>query len=84
MLAELVDHVIGIDPDRDRVTAVILDSATRAEVAQVAFATTPAGYAGLVEWADDHSCPEARVWSIEGAGSYGAGLCSTLQARASG
>jgi transposase len=80
MLAELVDHVIGIDPDRDRVTAVILDTATRAELGEAVFDTTPAGYAALVEWADDCSQPEGRVWSIEGAGAYGAGLCSTLQA----
>lgn len=80
MLAELVDHVIGVDPDRDRITAVILDTATRAEIAQAVFATTPAGYAAVVEWADDVSEPDARVWSIEGAGAYGAGLCSTLQA----
>jgi transposase len=81
MLAELVDHVIGIDPDRDRVTAVIVDTATRAEVAPVVFATTPAGYAALIEWADELSAPDGRVWSIEGAGSYGAGLCATLQGR---
>lgn len=81
MLAEMVDHVIGVDPDRDRITAVILDTATRAELAQVAFPTSPAGYDGLIEWADEMSEPDGRVWSIEGAGSYGAGLCSTLQGR---
>lgn len=81
MLAELVDHVIGVDPDRDRITAVVLDTSTRAELAPVVFATTPAGYAALIEWADDHSAPDGRVWSIEGAGSYGAGLCATLQGR---
>lgn len=81
MLAELVDHVIGVDPDRDRVTAVILDTSTRAEIDEAVFPTTPAGYAALVEWADDVSEAEHRLWSIEGAGAYGAGLCSTLQAR---
>ncbi len=79
MLAEMVDHVIGVDPDRDRITAVILDVTTRAETAPVAFDTTPAGYAALIEWAGDVSEPDRRVWSIEGAGAYGAGLCSTLQ-----
>lgn len=80
MLAELVDHVIGVDPDRDRVTAAIVDSKTRAELAHATFPTTPSGYAALIEWADDDTDADARVWSIEGAGSYGAGLCSTLQA----
>lgn len=81
MLADLVDHVIGIDPDRDRVTAVIVDTATRAETAPAVFSTTPTGYAALIEWADERSEPDGRAWSIEGAGSYGSGLCSTLQAR---
>lgn len=80
MLAEMVDHVIGVDPDRDRVTAVIVDSKTKGELADAAFPTTPAGYRALVEWADAESQADARVWSIEGAGSYGAGLCATLQA----
>jgi transposase len=80
MLAEMVDHVVGVDPDRDRVTAVLLDAKTKAELDEVSFPTTPSGYAALIDWADAESVPEARVWSIEGAGSYGAGLCATLQA----
>ncbi len=79
MLSEMVDHVVGIDPDRDRVTAVLVDAKTRAELAEATFPTTPGGYAELIDWADADSVPEARVWSIEGAGSYGAGLCATLQ-----
>jgi transposase len=80
MLAELVDHVVGVDPDRDRLTAVIIDATTKAQLGEAVFATTPAGYARLIDWADAESAAEARVWSIEGAGSYGAGLCTTLQA----
>ena len=80
MLAELVDHVVGVDPDRDRLTAVIIDATTKAQLGEASFATTPAGYARLVDWADAESAADARVWSIEGAGSYGAGLCTTLQA----
>lgn len=80
MLADLVDHVIGVDPDRDRITAVLIDAATKGEIDQIEAAATPAGYRSIVEWADAWSVPENRVWSIEGAGSYGAGLCATLQA----
>ena len=80
MLAEIVEHVVGVDPDRDRLTAVVVDAKTKAELGVASFPTTPAGYARLVEWADAESTAEARVWSIEGAGSYGAGLCTTLQA----
>jgi len=79
MLAELVDHVIGVDPDRDRITAVLIDAATKGEVDQIEAAATPAGYRSVLEWADVWSTAEGRVWSIEGAGSYGAGLCATLQ-----
>ena len=28
MLAELVDHVIGVDPDRDWITAAVVDANT--------------------------------------------------------
>lgn len=79
MLSEMVDHVVGIDPDRDRVTAVLVDAKTKAELADATFPTTPDGYAELIDWADAESVPDARAWSIEGAGSYGAGLCATLQ-----
>jgi transposase len=79
MLAEMVEHVIGVDPDRDRVTAVLVDAKTRGELAEAVFPTTPAGYAALIDWADEESVADARAWSIEGAGSYGAGLCATLQ-----
>ncbi|MCH8992319.1 MAG: IS110 family transposase [Acidobacteria bacterium] len=79
MLAELVDHVIGVDPDRDRITAVIIDAATKGVVDQIEAPATPTGYRAVVKWADSWSVAESRVWSIEGAGSYGAGLCATLQ-----
>lgn len=42
MLAEMVDHVVGVDPDRDRVAAVLLDAKTKGELAEVSFPTTPA------------------------------------------
>lgn len=72
MLADHVDHIIGIDPDRDRITAAVVatDSGGVIEVAE--FATTADGYRQLVVWADHHSSCDQRAWSIEGAGSYGA------------
>lgn len=38
MLAELVDHVIGIDPDRDWITAAIVDAKTTGVIANAKFA----------------------------------------------
>lgn len=78
MLADLVDHVIGVDPDRDRITAAVVDTATQGHLSTAAFPTTPAGYRAAVRWADRHSTADRRAWSIEGAGSYGAGLATTL------
>ena len=39
-LAELVDHLIGVDPDRDRITAAVVCARTQGEVASKVFAAT--------------------------------------------
>ena len=82
MLADLVDHVIGVDPDRDRITIAVVDAKTQGQLACSEFPTTPAGYIKAIEWADDYTSAERRVWSVEGAGSYGSGLCQALTAEA--
>jgi transposase len=74
MLTDRVDHVIGVDPDRDRVTAAIVDAATTGVIASREFTACPDGYRAALGWADQHTVADRRVWSIEGAGSYGAGL----------
>ena len=71
-------HVIGVDPDRDSVTVSVVATSTNAEVATAAFAATRGGYVQLVEWADQHTSAEQRMWAVEGAGGYGAGLASHL------
>ena len=78
MLADIVDHVIGVDPDRDRVTAAVVCATTHNQMATATFPTTPRGYTATIRWADDHTNSSTRAWSIEGAGSYGAGLARTL------
>ena len=78
MLTEVVDHVIGIDPDRDRITAAVIDSKTTGVIDHREFRADPAGYRALIEWADEHTDAEGRVWSIEGVGSYGAGAAEAL------
>lgn len=82
MLAEVVDRVIGVDPDRDRITCAVVDAKTLGELASSEFSANPAGYLEALGWADAHSTPGDRVWAIEGAGSYGAGLCMALAAEA--
>ena len=78
MLAEHVDHVVGIDPDRDRITAAVVAADSGGVIDTAEFETTASGYAELVGWADTHTEPESRAWSIEGAGSYGAGATEHL------
>ena len=55
MLATMVEHVIGIDPDRDRVTASVVDTVTTGEQATAVFATTRRGYEQLLVWANQHT-----------------------------
>ena len=81
MLATMVDHIIGVDTDRDRVTASVVDTATTGEQTSAVFETTQAGYARLLEWANQHTQTDGRVWSVEGTGSYGAGATSYLASR---
>ena len=44
MLAELVDHVIGVDPDRDWITAAVVDANTTGVVAKQRFSADAVGY----------------------------------------
>jgi transposase len=78
MLAEMVDHVIGIDPDRDWITAAVLDADTAGVVATGRFAADAAGYRDAVLWADEYSVDTERAWAIEGSASYGRGLTAAL------
>ena len=48
----MVEHVIGIDPDRDRITAAVVDTATTGEQATAVFETTQVGYDRLLEWVE--------------------------------
>ena len=61
MLATMVEHVIGIDPDRDRVTAAVVHTSTTGEQATAAFGTTRLGYDRLLKWADQHTQTADRV-----------------------
>jgi transposase len=79
MLAELVRHVIGVDPDRDWVTLAVVDAGTTGVVAHGRFPATAAGYRQAIELADAHGEPTERAWAIEGTASYGRGLTMALE-----
>ncbi len=79
MLADHVDHVIGVDTHRDSHTAAVLDTtgSVRAEL------TVPAdafGYKRVLAFGRGHA-QDRRAWAIEGTGSFGAGLTTFLLER---
>lgn len=78
MLADLVDHVIGVDPDRDWITAAVLEARTSGVIDTARFPATRDGYRDVVAWADGHSQAAERAWVIEGTASYGRGLTVML------
>lgn len=77
MLAGVVEFVIGVDTHRDSHTAAIVHAATGGVIEQLTVPTDAFGYRRLKAFADQHA-GGARVWAIEGTGSYGAGLTSSL------
>ena len=66
MLAELVHHVVGVDPDRDWVTLAVVDARTSGVIAEGRFPATGDGYRDAVELVDGHSVDTERAWTIEG------------------
>jgi len=81
MLAELVHHVVGVDPDRDWITLAVLDAPSAGVVAEGRFAATGDGYDDAVDFVDTHSSETERAWVIEGSGGYGRGLSAALARR---
>src|SRR3954470_10769958 len=78
MLAELVDHVVGVDPDRDWITLAVLDARSSGVVAEGRFPATGDGYDAAIAFVDDHSIDTERAWVIEGSAGYGRGLSVAL------
>ena len=75
-LREVVDVVIGVDTHVHTHSAAVIDSATGAVLGETTVAATAAGYAELVEFANDY--PMLRARAIEGTGGHGAGLSRRL------
>jgi transposase len=76
MLADQVDHVIGIDTHRDA-HAVAVCNRAGAVLAESVVAADVYGYRRLLRFAAELA-PGRRVWAIEGTGSFGAGLTAFL------
>jgi transposase len=77
MLADQVDHVIGVDTHRDAHAAAIVTVPSGALEVETTIAATAVGYQRLLRFARAHA-PGRRVWAIESSGSFGAGLATLL------
>jgi transposase len=80
MVAELVDYVVGVDTHRDEHTLALVEAATGAMLAQRTVASNGRGYAQALRFAREQADAD-RLWAVEGAGHYGAGLARYLSAR---
>jgi transposase len=80
MVADQVDYVVGVDTHRDEHVLAVVAAPTGAVVAQRSVRATARGYAEAVRFAAKYA-PSARVWAVEGAGHYGAGLVRHLSGR---
>jgi transposase len=79
MLAERVDHVIGVDTHRDSHAAAIVAATTGTVLIARTQPADAFGYKRLLRFAHTHATGR-RVWAIESSGSYGAGLTTFLLA----
>lgn len=75
-LGDLVDAVIGVDTHVHTHSAAVVDAHNGGVLAQITVEATAAGYAELVEFADQHA--GLRAWAVEGTGGHGAGLTRHL------
>src|SRR5689334_4786465 len=80
MLADELDHVVGVDTHRDQHLLAVVVVPTGAVIAQRSVPATARGYTAALRFADEFA-PGRRLWAIEGAGHYGAGLARHLAAR---
>ncbi len=77
MLADQVDYVVGVDTHRDEHVLAVVVAPAGAIVAQRSVRANARGYAQALRFAQEHA-NGARVWAVEGAGHYGAGLARYL------
>jgi hypothetical protein len=79
MLADEVDFVIGVDTHRDVHVYAFVAARSGAAVGEASISADPSGYRHALGLGRKHA-PGRRVWAIEGAGAYGAGLARFLAA----
>ena len=80
MVTDELDYVVGVDTHLDEHVLAIVAAPSGAVVAQRSIQASGRGYAAALRFAAD-TANGARVWAIEGTGSYGAGLARYLAGR---
>jgi transposase len=80
MLADEVDYVVGVDTHLDEHVLAVVAAPSGAVLARRAVPANPRGYSAALRFAGEAAIG-ARVWAIEGTGSYGAGLARYLAGR---
>jgi transposase len=80
MVADLVDYVVGVDTHRDEHVLAVVIAPAGAVVAQQTVSANARGYGQALRFAQRFA-GGARVWAVEGAGHYGAGLARYLSQR---
>lgn len=80
MLADQVDHVVGVDTHRDEHALTVVAAPGGAVVAQRSVRASARGYAQALRFVERYGSGR-RVWAVEGAGHYGAGLARYLSGR---
>ena len=80
MVAEEVDYVIGVDTHLEEHVLAVVAAPSGAVVARQSVRASGSGYTAALRFAAE-AASGARVWAIEGTGSYGAGLFRYLAGR---
>jgi transposase len=79
MLADAVDHVIGVDTHRDRHALALIEAATVRTRACFEIEANRSGYRHALRLVRRHARGR-RAWAVEGTGSYGKRLSEALLA----
>jgi transposase len=77
MVADMVDYVVGVDTHRDEHVLAVVVAPVGALVEQRTVSANGGGYGQALRFAQQYA-GGTRVWAIEGAGHYGAGLARYL------
>src|SRR5438067_636159 len=80
MLADQLDYVVGVDTHLDEHVLAVVASPSGAVVGRRSVRASARGYGSALAFARETG-NGARVWAIEGTGSYGAGLARYLVSR---